>query len=190
MPAFSPAIESALRTALEAHEGQTRKGSDTPYVSHPLHVAMLLARAGADEESIQAGILHDVVEDCDDWTLDRLEAAFGPGVSGIVAQLTEDKSKTWAERKQAAIDHVADMSERARLVKAADKLHNMSSLLADLRAAERPEDVWANFNSSPAETVAMARGLAETLAAHLQHPLVDELRETLASIEDHVRATC
>lgn len=190
MPSFSPDIERAVRTALAAHEGQTRKGSNTPYITHPIHVAMLLARAGADEEAIQAGVLHDVVEDCDGWTLERLEAEFGPRVSGIVAHLTEDKSKTWAERKQAAIDHVADMSEQARLVKAADKLHNMSSLLADLRAAERPDDVWRHFSSPPAETIVMARGLAEALATHLESTLVDELRETLTSIETHVRATC
>lgn len=183
MTSFSPGIERALRTALTAHEGQTRKGSATPYVSHPLHVAMLLARAGADEETIQAGVLHDVVEDCDGWTLERLEGEFGSRVSGIVAHLTEDKDKTWPERKQAAIDHIAEMSDEARLVKAADKLHNMSSLLADLRAADRLEDVWGNFNSSPAATLAMARGLAEALHAHLESPLVDALRETLAALE-------
>ena len=54
MTSFSPGIERALRTAIAAHEGQTRKGTVTPYITHPLHVAMLLARAGADEETIQA----------------------------------------------------------------------------------------------------------------------------------------
>ena len=79
-------------TALAAHEGQTRKGSSTPYIVHPLHVATMLARAGADEETIQAGVLHDVVEDCEGWTLERLEDEFGPRVREIVAHLTEDKS--------------------------------------------------------------------------------------------------
>ena len=180
---FSTGIDRALSTALAAHEGQTRKGCDTPYIVHPLHVATMLARAGADEETIQAGVLHDVVEDCDGWTLERIEDGFGARVRGIVAQLTEDKDKTWAERKQAAIDHVAHMSPEARLVKAADKLHNMSSLLADLRAAERYEDVWENFNSSPGKTLAMARGLAEELHAHLESPLVDSLLETLGELE-------
>jgi (p)ppGpp synthase/HD superfamily hydrolase len=185
MPVFSPDIERALQVAQRAHAGQTRKGCDVPYVVHPAHVAMLLARVGADEVTIQAGLLHDVVEDCDDWTLERLEAEFGPRVCGIVAHLTEDKTKTWPERKQAAIDHVAEMSEEAVLVKAADKLHNLSSLLADLRAADAPEDVWRHFNAPPAATLTMARGLVEALDQRLEGDLISALRDTLEALEGY-----
>jgi len=172
-------------TALAAHEGQTRKGSSTPYIVHPLHVATMLARAGADEETIQAGVLHDVVEDCEGWTLERLEDEFGPRVREIVAHLTEDKSKTWPERKQAAVEHVPGMSDEARLVKAADKLHNLSSLLADLRAAGDPRDVWQNFNAPPPQTIAMARALVEALERHMEGELIEALRRTLESLEHY-----
>ena len=66
---YSEGIEKALRAALKAHDGQKRKCSDlVPYISHPVHVSLILARWGLEEAAIQAGILHDVVEDCDDWT--------------------------------------------------------------------------------------------------------------------------
>ena len=54
---FSSGVEAAIRASLLAHEGQTRKGDPIPYVSHPYHVALLLARSGADDETIQAGLL-------------------------------------------------------------------------------------------------------------------------------------
>lgn len=157
-----------------------------PYIVHPLHVALLLAQAGADEVTIQAGVLHDVVEDCDEWTARRLEAEFGPEVRAIVAELTEDKSKSWLERKQTAVDHVADMGERALTVKAADKLHNLSSLLADLRAADHPDEVFRHFTASGPETLAMSRSLVEALVRRLENDLARSLLETLEALEAHL----
>ena len=180
---YSPGVERALRAALDAHAGQTRKGGSIPYITHPLHVALILARTGAEEEAIQAGLLHDVVEDCEDWTLDRVESEFGPRVRGIVADLTEEKAHTWEKRKQAAVDHVAHMDAAALQVKAADKLHNLSSLLADLRAADDPPQVWAHFTATPEETLAMARALVEALQARLEGPLIAALVQTLAELE-------
>ena len=78
---FSSLVENALRIAVEAHDGQVRRGEDAgPYVVHPLHVAIMLARWGMDDDVIVAGILHDVVEDCDDWTVERVDREFGPQV--------------------------------------------------------------------------------------------------------------
>ena len=183
---YSPGIERALRAALEAHDGQTRKGGDLPYIVHPLHVALLLAQAGADEVTIQAGVLHDVVEDCDAWTAERLEAEFGAEVHEIVAELTEDKSRSWFERKQTAVDHVADMGERALTVKAADKLHNLSSLLADLRAVGHPDEVFRHFTASGPETLAMSRSLVEAMVKRLENDLARALLETLEALEAHL----
>ena len=107
---YSRGIEKALRVAFDAHDGQFRKGAgEVPYVTHPIHACLMLARLGADKETIQAAILHDVVEDCEDWTTERVAAEFGERVAGIVADLTEDKSGTWKERKAAAIEHVPHM---------------------------------------------------------------------------------
>lgn len=179
---FSPEIERALHVAQVAHEGQTRKGSDTPYIVHPTHVALLLARAGADEVTIQAGILHDVVEDCDDWTLERIEREFGARVRALVAELTEDKDLDWEARKESAVDHVPHMSANAALIKAADKLHNLSTLLADVRAAADPTDVWRHFTRDAEQTLEMSRALVDALAERVDRSLARALRNTLAEL--------
>ena len=181
---FSADIERALRLAHEAHAGQTRKGDGSvPYILHPIHVSLILARAGASETSILAGILHDVVEDCEGWTSERVAAEFGQGVSEVVAEVTEDKSQNWSTRKQAAIDHVSGMSNEAALVKAADNLHNLSTLLADLRAAGDHEHVWRHFNSSSEATLAMSRGLVEALDHRLSGGLGKALVDVLEALE-------
>ena len=181
---FSSEVERALRVAQTAHAGQTRKGDGSvPYVLHPIHVALILARAGASETAILAGILHDVVEDCEGWTPERVASEFGEDVSQVVAEVTEDKSRSWRTRKQTAIDHVPEMSNEAALVKAADKLHNLSTLLADLCAASDHEQVWRHFNGSPEATLAMSRSLVEALARRLDHSIGKALVDTLEALE-------
>ena len=179
-------MDRALQVAIEAHSGQLRRGSDAPYAVHPVQVALALARMGAASYVIQAGVLHDVVEDCDEWTAERLEAEFGSEVHAIVAELTEDKSKSWFERKQTGVDHVAHMGERALAVKAADKLHNLSSLLADLRAVDHPDEVFRHFTASGPETLAMSRCLVEALVRRLENDLARSLLETLEALEAHL----
>ncbi|MDP6763896.1 MAG: HD domain-containing protein [Planctomycetota bacterium] len=179
---FSEDVERALREACEAHAGQSRKDGRTPYFLHPVHVALILARWGADEETLLAGILHDVVEDCEEWTDARLREEFGDAVAGIVAEVTEDKSiESWAERKRLAVAHVATMSERAILVKAADKLHNMRSLATHLR--DRPRDVWGAFNGGREGTLRVAGELVGALTARLGKERGAPLIEALGQLE-------
>jgi (p)ppGpp synthase/HD superfamily hydrolase len=180
---FSPGIERALRISIDAHQGQTRKGeADVPYVVHPLHVALILARFGMDEDVLQAAILHDVVEDCDGWTLERLEREFGSHVAKIVAELTEDKSKTWDERKRHGIEKVANMSPQAASVKAADKLHNLQSLLATLRASEDHALVWKHFHGGREKTLKLSGELVEALAARIEPRLAKALRSAMKAV--------
>ncbi len=184
---FSPNIERALRAAHAAHLLQTRKGDGSvPYILHPVHVALILAREDADECSIVAGILHDVVEDCEDWTLERVAEEFGEDVRRVVAEVTEDKSQDWLTRKQTAVDHVPTMSSQAALVKAADKLHNLSTLRWDLKQASDHEQVWRHFNGSPSATLAMSRALVEALARRLDEGLGKALVGALEALEREV----
>jgi len=181
---FCAGIERAIKAALAAHEGQTRKGDEeTPYVTHPLHVALILARWGQASEVIQAGVLHDVVEDCDGWSVDRVRAEFGDDVAAIVDQLTEDKTRSWEERKRTGIEHVAHMTPAAAHVKAADKLHNLRSLVATLRDAPEREAVFARFNGGRDGTLRVARELVEALATRLAGEPAAALRAALAELE-------
>ena len=61
-------IEKAIMFATQAHEGQVRKGTDRPYIVHPLEVGRIVASMTEDEEIISAAILHDTIEDCDEIT--------------------------------------------------------------------------------------------------------------------------
>lgn len=178
--AFSPGVEKALRTSIEAHCDQTRKGQpDLPYIVHPVHVALMLAQIGADDETIQAGLLHDVVEDCDGWTLERIEEQFGARVRTIVGDLTEEQGRSWEERKEAGVEHVAHMLPESATIKAADKLHNLSSLLADLRAAEHPDEIWQHFSRDAEQTLEMSARLIEALRARVDERLGDSLADVL-----------
>lgn len=179
---FHPRLERALRICLDAHAGQTRKGDGAPYAVHPLHVALLLAQWGAAPEVLQAALVHDVVEDSADWSVARLEAELGPRVAAIVAQLSEDKSRPWAERKRSAVEHVPQLSPEAVLVKAADKLHNLRSLAESLRASPDPSAVWARFNGGRDATLRMSEELVDALSRRLEPRLARELREALTNL--------
>ncbi|KAK7912393.1 hypothetical protein WMY93_012604 [Mugilogobius chulae] len=134
-----PTMESSSDVALlletvnfaaEKHRNQRRKdAAGTPYINHPIGVARILSHeAGVTDVCVlQAALLHDTVEDTD-TTLDELQARFGPVVSGIVAEVTDDKSLPKAERKRLQVEHARHCSPRAKLVKLADKLYNLRDL--------------------------------------------------------------
>jgi len=118
--------------AAHKHREQRRKGADaSPYINHPIAVANLLASTGgvADVDVLCAAILHDTVEDTA-TTFDELEAEFGVMAAGIVREVTDDKSLDKQVRKQLQIEHARHLSREARLVKLADKICNLSDILA------------------------------------------------------------
>lgn len=180
---FDSDIERALRAAALAHKDQARKGSELPYVTHPAHVALILTRVGASKTAIQAGLLHDVVEDCDDWTEERVEREFGAEVASIVAELTEEKGKSWEERKLAAAEKALTMSSEGALVKAADQLHNLCSLREALEESAHQEEVWAGFKGGRDETIRMARLLVEALTGRCDSKITEASEAALAAIE-------
>jgi (p)ppGpp synthase/HD superfamily hydrolase len=186
---FHPAIERALTVAVGAHQGQYRKGGEAvPYAVHPLHVAMMLARAGYEDPVIQAALLHDVVEDCPEWTLARVEREFDAHVAAIVAELTEDKSQPWQVRKQRAVDQAPHLSPEAAAVRGADKLHNLRTLADALRASPDPDPVWAKFKGGREETLRTYRALVAALAPRLDARLARALGGALADLEEAASA--
>lgn len=135
---ISPMIQQALDLAIETHwinKKQLRKGKDTPYLVHPLTVAMILARAGARDEVIAAGLLHDTVEDAHPnhpVTVAELRETFGGDVAKLVESVTEpDKELPWLERKAAALEEIATYSDESVLLKSADIVANDLELLSD-----------------------------------------------------------
>lgn len=159
-------VLDAAAFAADKHRRQRRKDAEaTPYINHPLTLATILAREGgvADPEVIAAALLHDTVEDTQ-TTPDELEERFGANVAGMVAEVTDHKSLTKAERKQLQIVRAAHKSPGARLVKLADKIANLRDI-----AASPPAD-WdqarkAEYAAWASKVVAGMRGTNPALEA-------------------------
>jgi (p)ppGpp synthase/HD superfamily hydrolase len=126
-------VEKAIEFATWAHEGQLRKGSRKPYIVHPIAVGEMLSEMTDDEEIICAGYLHDTIEDNKDVTKEMLEEEFTSRIAWIVACESEDKSKTWIERKKNTIIELKTASIEVQLVALADKLANIRDMKADYK---------------------------------------------------------
>lgn len=143
-------LTSAISFATEVHRAVTRKGKDTPYITHPLAVALILARVTDNPDIITAAILHDTIEDCKPYgsvTRQLLSARFGKRVAELVDSVTEqDKSLPSEVRKAQALAHMDEMDHDMLLLKSADILHNLLELLEDIEADG--EKVFLKFNVS------------------------------------------
>jgi (p)ppGpp synthase/HD superfamily hydrolase len=125
-------ILAAARFAAVRHAGQKRKGvNGEPYVNHLIEVAELIAGCGKtlDADLVIAGLLHDTVEDVG-VTLAELEENFGADVASLVAEVTDDKSLPKETRKALQVKNAPKKSPRAQVIKLADKISNLRSLLA------------------------------------------------------------
>lgn len=138
-------INKAIAFAVKAHEGQPRKGTEIPYIFHPLEVGMIVSRITDDEEVIAAAVLHDTVEDCDAVTLDDIRREFGDRVARIVGLESEDKDKSWEERKVATVRSLKKEPMReAKIVALGDKLSNIRCFYADY--IKLGDELWQRFN--------------------------------------------
>jgi len=130
---LTPKITKAINTAATLHDGQERKGDGLPYIVHPFSVALILMDYSEDEDVILAGILHDTVEDTG-YTKEQLKDEFGERVASLVTDLTElPKTYSWQERKDHYLKHLESTSHESKLICAADKLHNLQSMLEAFR---------------------------------------------------------
>ena len=127
-PRALPKTQIAVEFARRLHEGQRRQVDGQPFILHPLEVGALLYRAGAPDEVIAAGLLHDTLEKSDASESD-LSRVFGARVTGLVRAVTEDdRIKGYAHRKAALRDQVAHAGDEALMLFAADKLSKAREL--------------------------------------------------------------
>jgi guanosine-3',5'-bis(diphosphate) 3'-pyrophosphohydrolase len=124
---------SVLRAADAAarwHVHQRRKGSaQEPYINHLLEVAMLVAQEtdGSDPDLVMAALLHDVIED-QEVPRGVIAEAFGEPVAALVEEVTDDKSLPQAERKRLQVEHAHQKTDRAKILKLADKISNLRAM--------------------------------------------------------------
>lgn len=136
-------IEEAVAFAKSAHDGAVRKGTNIPYITHPMETAVIVSLMTEDEELITAALLHDVIEDTD-VTPEELEARFGRRVTDLVLAETEDKRGSWFERKSETVERLKGSSLENKMLTLADKLSNLRCTARDYLMVG--EELWQRFN--------------------------------------------
>ena len=137
-------LEKAISFAMEAHRGTVRKGTERPYILHPIEVLQILSSMKADAGLMAAGVLHDTIEDTA-VTLKDIVDNFGADVAALVNGHTEDKRQSWFVRKLTDICELEDADVRLKMLIMADTVSNLRSLYADYR--EAGEELWLRFNA-------------------------------------------
>jgi len=194
---YSDVINHALAFAAKHHDRQVRKGTRLPYLTHPANVALILTRYGRDTDTVVAGILHDVIEDCvrDGYSREMLEQRigdkFGPKVLDTVLAVTYRRNDddgvelSGDDRKTDYLERLSSASEEARWVCAADKIHNASSIVADLRRTVDTETIWSRFGGGRAGTGRWYRQVYERLReVGFDAPIMAELDRASSELQE------
>jgi (p)ppGpp synthase/HD superfamily hydrolase len=197
---YSDVVNHAFAFAAKHHDRQVRKGTKLPYLTHPANVAVILTRYGRSSDTIVAGILHDVIEDCvrDGYTREMLQQRigdkFGAKVLDTVLNVTYRRQDddgvelSTEDRKADYLDRLSEASEEARWVCAADKVHNASSIVADLRRTVDPESVWNRFGGGKIATARWYRQVYERLReVGFDAPIMVELDQVSSELEKLAR---
>ena len=142
-------LDKAINFAVDAHKGQFRKHTDTPYILHPLEAAAIVGTMTSDDEVIAAAVLHDVIEDTD-TDIETVEKIFGKRIAGFVSAESEDKREdrpaveTWKIRKEETLAHLRTAPTEVKMITLGDKLSNVRAINRDLK--KYGEDLWQRFN--------------------------------------------
>ena len=145
-------VWEAYRFSEKAHSGQKRRSGEA-YISHPVSVACIAARFHLDSQSIQAALLHDVVEDTESTELE-IESRFGKQVSTLVIGLSKLDKVEFQDANEAQAENFRKMllamtqDVRVMLIKLSDRLHNMQTIQSldeskKIRIAQETVDIYA-----------------------------------------------
>lgn len=195
-PFLTGKFDFALQFASALHRGDLRKSSTIPYIAHLLSVCALVLEAGGDEDQAIAALLHDAVEDRGGIpTLDTIRRLFGNRVADAVEACSDStavdsaQKPPWGERKGKYLEHLRNNPTRDTLmVAAADKLHNVRSILSTYDRVG--EQVWGSFNAPKADQVWYYDSVLQILlqSPRSPNPLVADLKravEELKAIAEH-----
>lgn len=180
-------MDRAIIFATRAHSGTFRKGTNIPYIVHPIEAAAIVATMTDDPDVIAAAVLHDVVEDTD-ATVDEIRFFFNDRIAGLVEAESENKRRdlppqeTWMLRKMETLEFLRTKANReAKMLALADKLSNIRAIHRDQKLVG--DKLWERFNEKRKERHGwMYRQVADALS---------ELQDTLAwqEYEELVRKT-
>jgi (p)ppGpp synthase/HD superfamily hydrolase len=181
-------FSEALQLAERLHREQTRKGNDIPYVAHLLAVAATVLEYGADEDTAIAALLHDAVEDQGgEATAELIRTRFGDRVAGLVLHCSDSvadrgaSKAPWRERKESYISRLATADADFALIAAADKLHNLTATIRDVRAEGRQS--LQRF-AEPDRVLWYFRRVADALEPHRAAVPLAELKARVDELTD------
>lgn len=137
-------LEKAIQYAMDCHRGSVRKGTDRPYILHPIETVQILASMDADTNLLMAGVLHDTLEDTD-ATLRDLVDRFGTDVAALVNGHTEDKRRTWYQRKLCTLRELPEADRRMKMLIMADKTANLRDMYSDYLKVG--DGLWTRFRA-------------------------------------------
>lgn len=187
-------ISAAFALVALVHEKQKRKSTDIPYISHPMAVAAQVSVWGGSEDQFIAALLHDVVEDGGAQYMPVIEEHFGKHVLDLVMACSDAAPQrgqpkgAWIERKEKYIANLRSAADEVLLISAADKWHNLASILAD--AKQLGEVVFDRFIRQDFERTDKKKMVLwyykELLAVYRERnvPVVVELENLLSEIEN------
>ena len=187
---MTPRFTKAISLAARAHEGQNRKGTPIPYITHPVAVAGLVAQFGGDEDQQIGGLLHDVLEDGGPQYAAEIEQEFGSRVLAIVQGCTDGtpdsngQKAPWQERKTAYLAHLALADSDVQMVSGSDKLNNARAILDDLVSIG--PIVFERFTAKKDGTLWYYSELAKIFST-ANAPMAKELAATVLKINELAR---
>jgi (p)ppGpp synthase/HD superfamily hydrolase len=192
MTGYSDRINHAFAFAAKHLDQQVRRGTRAPYSTQSANLAVILTRYGCDEDTVTAGILLEVVEDysrdgfAQDVLVQRIAEKFGTRVLEIARMAAERRTDDEgldlapAGRRADLLKRLAIASPESRFLVATDALHNVGTLLADLRRTVDVQSVWARVSGGKARTLESWRRLHDRLAEFgTNGAILDELRQNL-----------
>jgi GTP pyrophosphokinase len=183
-PLLGERFDRALLYAAQLHRCQIRKGSPTPYLAHLMSVAALVLEHGGDEDQAIAALLHDAIEDQGGAsTREEIRGQFGDRVVAIVDGCTDAETTPkppWRRRKEEHIERIASAPPEVLIVIAADKLHNVRSMIIDYRRLG-PE-LWSRFTGRRDGTFWYYRAVAAAVRPNGPALLVDELERAIEEL--------
>lgn len=180
-------LDHAIIFATKAHSGMTRKGTNVPYIVHPIEAAAIVSAMTDDEEIMAAAVLHDVLEDTE-ATREDLLARFGRRITDLVTNESEDKRRglppelTWKTRKQETITFLETKADRdAKMLALADKLSNLRAIYRDQCIIG--DKVWERFNEKDKNMHAwMYRSIDAALSELQDHPTWQEYHRLVKEV--------
>ena len=181
---YSDRLDRALVLAADSFRYVDRKGSGIPYLTHLLAVTVTVAEHGGTEDQMISAVLHDYLEDIDGTTPEGLREQFVETVANYVVALSDTLVRPkppWIERKTGYLARLVSEPAEVKLISAADKLHNSSSILRD--HVRIGDSIFDRFSAEKDEVLWYFREVVVALGHDWSHPLLDELERKVAELQ-------